>query len=151
MVPWRALNGSHLATVQCARGAERKRRRLEEEELQENLERAFQAYGAPLENVTELKYLGRVMTVGDDYWSEVTGNLQNDRKSWGRMSRILIQEGAYPKVLGYFCKAVFQAVLLFGAETWVLTPSMERSLSSFQHRAARRIIRRHPRRQDGRI
>ena len=44
----------------------------------------------------------------------------------------------------HFSKAVTQAVLLFGAETWVLTPRMERDLSSFQHRVAQRIIRRNP-------
>ena len=52
LVPFRALNRRHLATDKYARGAERKRRRTEEEELQEISERAFQAYGAPLENVT---------------------------------------------------------------------------------------------------
>ena len=40
-----------------------------------------------------------------------------------------------------------QAVLLFGAETWVLTPRMERALDSFQYRVARQITRRQPRRQ----
>ena len=31
LVPWRTLNGRHPATVQCDRGAERKKRRLDEE------------------------------------------------------------------------------------------------------------------------
>ena len=121
-----ALNRRHLVTTQCARGEERKRRRLAEEELWDILERSFQAYGATLYNVTMFKYLGRVMTAGDDYWPEVAGNLQNARKSWGQMLQILSWEGADPKVLGYFFKAVVQAVLLFGAEMWVLTPRMER-------------------------
>ena len=60
-------------------------------------------------------------------------NLQRVRKSWGRLLRILSQEGANPKVSGNFFKAVTQAVLLFGAEMWVLTPRMERALGSFQH------------------
>ena len=34
---------------------------------------------------------------------------------------------------------VVQAVLLFGAETWVITPRIEKALESFMHRAARRI------------
>ena len=38
---------------------------------------------------------------------------------------------------------------MFGEETWALTPSMERSLSSFQHRVARRLTWRHPRRHGG--
>ena len=46
LVPWCALNGRHLATAQWVRGAERKIRRLEEEELREISERAFQAYDA---------------------------------------------------------------------------------------------------------
>ena len=37
MVPWNAMRGSHLATAQCARGAERKIRRLAEEEQKERL------------------------------------------------------------------------------------------------------------------
>ena len=44
LVPWSALNRRHLATAQCAKGADRKLRRLEEEALQESSERAFQAY-----------------------------------------------------------------------------------------------------------
>ena len=60
------MNARNLATAQCARGAEWKRRRLAEEELGEKLESSFQAYGDPLENVTAFKYLGRVMTTVDD-------------------------------------------------------------------------------------
>ena len=59
------------------------------------------------------------------------GNIGKARKSLGRLSQILIREGADPKVLGHFYKAVLQAVLLFGAETWVLTPWMERALDIF--------------------
>ena len=47
--------------------------------------------------------------------------------------------------VGKFFKAVTQAVLLLRAETWVPTPSMERALSSFQHRVARRLTGRQPR------
>ena len=36
-------------------------------------------------------------------------------------------------------------MLLFGEETCILIPSMERALSSFQHRFAQRLIGRHVR------
>ena len=36
-------------------------------------------------------------------------------------------------------------MLLFGAETWVVTPKMERALSAFLHGAARRITGRQAR------
>ena len=87
------------------------------------------------------------MTVGDENWPEVTGNLQKAGNIWVRMSRILIREGADPKVSWHFFKAVVQAVLLLGAEMWVLTPRMERALTRFHHRFARRITRRQPRRR----
>ena len=74
-------------------------------------------------------------------------NLRKLRNSWGRMSQILSREGAYPKVSEHFFKAEVQAVLLFGAETCVLTPRMERDLSSFQHRVELRLTGRQPRRQ----
>ena len=122
---------------------------LAEEELREISERAFQAYGAPLQNVTVFKNLGRVMTAGDNDWPEVAGNLQKARKSWGRMSRALSWGGADPKVSGHFFKSLVQSVLLFRAETWVLTPRMERALSRFWHRVARRLTGRQPRRRGG--
>ena len=50
------------------------------------------------------------------------------------------REGADTKVSGNFYKEMDQAVLLFGAETWVLTQRMERSLDSFQSRVVRRLI-----------
>ena len=62
------------------------------------------------------------------------------RRSWGRLSRVLGWEGADPKVLGTFNTGVAQAVLLFGAETWVPTQRMEKALESFQSRVSRRII-----------
>ena len=99
--------------------------RLAEEELREITERDFETYVAPLENVTAFKCLGRAMTAGDDDWPAVVGNLQKARKSWGRLLRIMIQEGEDPKVSEHYFKALTQEVLLFGAETWVLIPSME--------------------------
>ena len=40
--------------------------------------------------------------------------------------------------------AVTQQVLLFGAETWVLTHNMESALDAFQGRVARRLTGRQP-------
>ena len=71
------------------------------------------------------------MTEGDDGWSAVAGNLAKARKSQGRLQGILSREGATKRVLGKFFKAVVQQVLLFGAETWVVSPMMERALISF--------------------
>ena len=136
----------------CRKGAERKRRRIAEEELRDSMERAFEAYGKPIDTVIKFKYLGRVMTAGDDDCPAVAGNLINVWKSWGRLTKIFIREVADMKVSGNFFKAVVQQVLLVGAETWVLTPRIERALEIFMHGAARRITGRQPRRGwDGKL
>ena len=57
------------------------------------------------------------------------------------------REWADPKVSGHFFKVVSQDVLIFGAETWVLTSRTKRALDSFQHRVARRLTGRQPRRR----
>ena len=141
------MNRRHPATAQCAWGAERKRRRLAEAETTESSKQAFEAYGGPINNVLEFRYLGRVLTAGDDEWLAVVGNLSKAQKSWGRLSRVLGREGSAPKVSGNFYKAVYQAVLLFGEETWVLTQRTEKALDGFQSRFTRRLTRKQPRRK----
>ena len=65
----KALNGRHLETNQCKMGAERKQRRLAAAEVETTLEEAFHAYGNKMREVTEFRYLGRVMTNTDDNWT----------------------------------------------------------------------------------
>ena len=45
-------------------------------------------------------------------------------------------------------RVVVQVMLIFELEMWVLTPHMGRALESFQHRVARSITGRQPRRQE---
>ena len=88
-LPRKALNGRHLGTAQCAKWAERKRRRLAETETRENLERAFHAYGQPMEAVLEFRYLGRLLTATDDDCPAVAGNIKKARRIWGRLAQVL--------------------------------------------------------------
>ena len=56
---------------------------------------------------------------------------------------------ADPRVCGMFYKAVVQSVLLYGCETWIVTPAILRMLTGFQIRAAWRMARRNkPRKLD---
>ena len=59
------LNGRHMTTDFCRRGAERKWRRLAEEEARTEANMAITAYGIPLTLVTPFKYLGRIITAKD--------------------------------------------------------------------------------------
>ena len=67
--------------------------------------------------MTEFKYLGRVLTAGNDDWRTVVRNLGKAWSSWGRLARMLGREGADPKVPRYFYTAFAQVVLLFGENT----------------------------------
>ena len=59
--------------------------------MQDITERAFEAYGKPLETVSTFKCLGWLITEGCDNWPAVAGNLVKARKSWGRLLCILSQ------------------------------------------------------------
>ena len=67
------------------------------------------------------KYLRGIMVASDEYCPAVVGNLWKARKIRAHMSIIFGREGANPRVPGMFFKALMQAVLIFGAETWVMT------------------------------
>ena len=100
--------------------------------------------------VTDFRYLRRVLTDTDDDWPAVAGNIRKAQARWGLLARVLGREGADPKVSHSFYTAVTQQVLLFGAESWVLTKKMESALDAFQGRVARRLTGRQPRRgRDG--
>ena len=47
---------------------------------------------------------------------------------WGRLGKLLRREGADTILPEKFYRAVVQAMLLFGAETWVLSAAMLKKL-----------------------
>ena len=151
LVPWRTLNGMHRRTVQCKRGAESKQRSLAAEEEREVIVRELSAYGFPLEMVNSFQYLERVIFPEEDDCPAVVRNLSREREVWKRMTRILKRDEGEPRVSGFFLKAVVQAVLLFGLETWVATPRTGKSLGEFRDQMARRLTGRLPRRKHDRM
>ena len=84
------------------------------------------------------------MMASNKYCPVAAGNLQKARKRWAHMSIILGREGANPRVPGKYFKTLMQAVLIFGAETWLMTACVFRALVGFQHRVARQITGRQP-------
>ena len=111
----------------CKGGADKKRRRLAEAEVRDSTGMVFEVYGEQIQTVPRFKYLGRILTEGYDDWPAVAVNLAKSRKSWGRLQGFLSREGATKRLSGNFFKAVLQQVLLFGAETWVVSQDGESS------------------------
>ena len=68
----------------------------------------------PLKNFSTFRYLGRVLMAVDDDWLAVVGNLGKAWKSWGRLSQILIRDGAYPKVSGIFTNRWYRRCCCLG-------------------------------------
>ena len=64
----------------------------------------------------------------DDDWPDVRQNIMRARLVWGRLGTLLRWEGADPKVLASFYRAVLQAILLYWYEMWVLLASMAKRI-----------------------
>ena len=55
------------------------------------------------------------------------------------IGRILEREGATLYAKGMFYVAIIQSILLYGVETWTVTPTMMKVLGTFHNRVARRL------------
>ena len=103
---------------------------------QQALEYVFTCNEEPLERVEVFKYLGRLIAGNDADTQPMRLNL---KKAWGVLARVLHvlrAENAPPLTYGRFYKATVQAVLLYGSETWSLSPSSLKGLEGFHIWAA---------------
>ena len=143
--------GRHRGTALCREGGERLRQHEAAVNSALALRQEFTAYGDVLERVEVFRYLGRLLAMDDVDRQAVDANLRKARRAWARLERLLRAENAPPRVCGMFYKATVQAVLLFGSETWALTPTVLRRLEGFHVRAAYRMAAEHrpQRRADG--
>ena len=69
-----------------------------------------------------VQVLGTNFSSSVDNWLSVKQNLRRAWGKWGRLAKILVREISDRRKTGHFYVAVFQAVLLFGSETWLLAP-----------------------------
>lgn len=139
-----SINDSHLASRSCRQQTIRFNERNMATTRQAIASQvSFSVEGIPIENISEYKYLGRVLENSDLDHKAVTLNLKNARERWGGMVRLFTADGARSRTLARFYLAVVQAVLLHGSETWVLTQRQRRRLDTFHHRSARFIANEH--------
>ena len=61
----------------------------------------------------------------------------------GGMNQVLCAQGASAKARGYFYKAVIQAVLIYGSESWTLSERTLKLFCSFHNWVARHLTGRH--------
>ena len=138
---------NHERTATCRAGVERREQHERAEEAARAMDETFTAYGVELEQVEVFKYLGRMIRNDDNDTQAIRVQIRKARGVWGRLSRVMRAENASPRVCGMFYKATVQAVLLFGSETWCLSPANLRLLEGFHVRAARRMTGMMPKRK----
>jgi hypothetical protein len=138
------MNGRHYETAMCKDGVARKVQYAAAKRAHLALQQSFMAYSAELERVEVFKYLGRLLAYDDNDAQAVRGNLKKTRGVWARRSRTIRAENASPRACGIFYKATVRLILLFGSETWNLSPVSLKCLEGFHLRAAWRMAGKRP-------
>ena len=138
VTPYAVRRGHRFSGI-CLAARDRRRQRQAIQRAHAAAEVTLTATGAELETVHTFRYLGRPLSTTDNDWPALYWNLAKARQRWKAITRVLVREGVTPRVSGMFYKAVVQSTLLFGVETWVITPSMWTALRGFHHRMARSI------------
>ena len=93
-----------------------------------------------IEGVEVFKYLRWLLERSDDDWAAVLRKTRKARQVWGWLGKLLWKEGAELAVSEIFYRAVVQAVLLFGVETWVLSAPMMQILEGAHVGLLRQVI-----------
>ena len=93
----------------------------------------------PIACVSTFKYLDCVLSENDNDLPVFLQIIQKAWQQWGQIALLLSCDGASICTMGYFYKAVVQAILLYGLETLVLSCWMSHLLNSFHHHCARYI------------
>jgi hypothetical protein len=133
----------HIWTQECQTGVERKLQRELAVRLALALRRQFSIHGDVLERIEVFNYLGRLLAQDDDDAQAIRQQLQKAQGVWARVGQVLRGENTAPRIAAKFYKAVVQAVLLYGSETWNLTNSALARLEGFHVCAAYKMARKH--------
>ncbi len=127
---------AHIHTEECRVGTARCHQRDMAVRSALALRQQFTVHGDVLERVEVFWYLGRLLSQDDDDIQAVRSQLCKARETWARIGQVLRRENAPPRVSAKFYKAIVQSVLLYGSETWVLSPAAMARLEGFHIRAA---------------
>ena len=97
------------------------------------------AYGELLKSVWQFKYLGRIVSYDDNDTPAIRRNIKKAWRQRDQFRKVLERESVTPHVAGIFYQAVVASVLLYGSESWVVSPSALRELEGFHVEFVRRL------------
>ena len=133
----------HRNTKLCKTETPRYQRYLRHLAEQESRKVVFNVGGEAIKRVNTFKYLGRIVSEDDDDTPAIEANIKKAKAKWAMFKRLLTRERCSRRIMGHFYKAIVQSILLYGAETWVITPKNMAKLRTFHRKAARYITNRH--------
>ncbi len=99
----------------------------------------FMAYGEELEWVEVFKYLGWLIAYDNANTQAMRLNLRKAQGCWAWILHVLRAENANARTCRMFYTATVQAVLLYGSETWSLSPTSIKQFKGFHIRATWRM------------
>jgi hypothetical protein len=137
----------HWLSNECQVGVERRQQRDAAVTAALALRQQFTIHGDVLKRVKVYKYLGWMMAQDDVNAQAIRAQLRKARVTWAWFGKVLRGENTSPTIAAKFYLAVVQAVLLYGSETWVISPQAMARLEGFHIRAAWRMAQRHKPRQ----
>jgi hypothetical protein len=138
---------THINTKECRIGTARRHQQDMAVRSALALCQQFTVHGDVLERVEVFRYFGHLLSQDDDDIQAVRSQLCKARGTWARVGQVLRRENASPRVSAKFYKAIVQSVLLYGSETWVLSPAVLARLEGFLIRTAYQMVKKHvPRR-----
>lgn len=111
----------HRNSSTCKQAQRRKTNSIKQEEQGRARKVKFYVNGLPIQRVRQFRYLGRIFTETDDDSVCIQDNLSNARRRWNCVAKILKTEGANANCMAKFYITIVQAVLLYGADSWVIT------------------------------
>ena len=137
----------HQKTSTCKKISKR-RENERKQDLQAEADKVeFFINGKKIERVHRFKYLGRWLCDNDDDTGCIMENIKKARQRWNNIANILKREGANAECMGKFYLVIVQSVLLYGADSWVITARNMGKLQSFHNRVLRHITGEHIRKQ----
>ncbi len=108
----------------------------------------FLVHGDVLGRIEVFKHLSCLPAQDDNNAQAIQQQLQKARGVWARVGQVLHGENTAPGIAAKFYKAVVQAVLLYGSETWNLTNLALARLKGFCVCGAYKMARKHRPKRD---
>ena len=96
--------------------------------------------GEPLEEVSNFKYLGAVLSKDGSCADEIRARITSALAAMARLSRVWSSTISF-KVKFRLYKSLVVSILLYGCESWVLLADSERRIQAFETKCFRRLLR----------